>query len=309
MAEKAAANPLLWVSVLLGRTSAAAASAASQADLTTAVAQAPPKVRRIAMSDLRECLADGWDDFLESRVHYVVLGLIYPVVGLLLARLSMGDAGNAYHLIYPLAAGFTLLGPFAAVGLEEISRRREQGMTVRWLDAFAVLGSPRLAAIIFFGALLCAVYLLWLGAAHGIYQLTIGPMIQAAAATPTGQPVPVSAGLFLHTVFTTGAGWTMLIGGTVVGFVFAVVVLFVGVISFPMLLDRDDLGATAGAQVSTAMQTSIQAVLANPVPMFAWGAIVAGLLLAGSLPLLVGLAVAMPVLGHATWHLYRRVIA
>jgi len=171
-----------------------------------------------------------------------------------------------------------------------------------------VLGSPRLPAIIFFGALLCAVYLLWLGAAHGLYRLTLGPMIETAAITPTGQPVPISVGFFLHEVFATGPGWTMLIVGTLIGFVFAVAVLCVGVISFPLLLDRDDLGATAGAQVSTAMQTSIQAVLANPVPMFAWGAIVAGLLLLGSLPLLVGLAVAMPVLGHATWHLYRHVI-
>jgi uncharacterized membrane protein len=309
MAAKAAANPLLWVSVLFEKYGTAAATAASQADLTTATAQAPPKIRRINFSDLQECLADGWDDFLESRVHYVMLGLIYPVVGLLIARLSMGDAGDAYHLVYPLAAGFTLLGPFAAVGLEEISRRREHGMTVRWLDAFAVMGSPRLPAIVFFGALLCAVYLLWLGAAHGLYLLTIGPMIQAASTTPTGMPVPISAGHFLHTALTTGAGWTMLVGGTAIGFIFAVAVLFIGVISFPMLLDRSDLGATAGAQVSTAMRTSVQAVLANPVPMFAWGAIVAVLLLVGSLPLLVGLVVVMPVLGHATWHLYRKVIA
>ena len=308
MAANAARNPLLWASVLLERAGVAAASAASHADLTTATGQAPPKIRRIRVSDLWECLADGWDDFLESRVHYVMLSLIYPVVGLLLSRVSMGDTGRAYYLIYPLVAGFTLLGPFAAVGLEEISRRREHGMPVRWLDALAVLGSPRLPAIIFFGALLCAVYLLWLGTAHGLYRLTVSPMIAAVATTPTGVSVPISVGLFLREVFTTGAGWTMLVVGTLIGFVFAVVVLFIGVISFPLLLDHADLGETAGAQVSTAMQTSVLAVLANPVPIFAWGAIVAGLLLLGSLPLLVGLAVVMPVLGHATWHLYRRVI-
>src|SRR5271166_88912 len=196
MAAKAARNPVLWISVLLEKAGVAAASAASHADLTTATAQAPPKIRHITFSDLRECLADGWDDFLESRVHYVVLSLIYPVVGLLLARLSMGDPGGVYHLIYPLMAGFTLLGPFAAVGLEEISRRREHGMPVRWLDAFAVLGSPRLPAIIFFGALLCAVYLLWLGAADG----------QKAVNPPARRPRAACGGFSPAWVFAAGAG-------------------------------------------------------------------------------------------------------
>ena len=107
--------------------------------------------------------------------------------------------------------------------------------------------------------------------------------------------------VFIHDVLTTSHGWALIIAGNVIGFIFAAVVLSISVVSFPLLLDRD-----VGAAV--AVQTSIRAVLANPLTMALWGLIVALALVIGSIPLFVGLAIVMPVLGHATWHLYRRVV-
>jgi uncharacterized membrane protein len=170
-----------------------------------------------------------------------------------------------------------------------MSRRREQGVTVTWVDAFAVLRSPAIGAITLLGLLLMEIFLLWLLAAQAIYDLTLGP-----------EP-PASVGMFMHDVFTTGSGWTLIVVGVGVGFLFAVAVLAISVVSFPMLLDRN-------VGLDTAVGTSIRAVHANPATMAIWGLIVAVGLVIGSVPFLLGLAVVLPVLGHATWHLYRRVL-
>src|SRR5262249_50672115 len=117
-----------------------------------------------------------------------------------------------------------------------------------------------------------------------------------------GPALPVSIGSFVRDVFTTGAGWTLIVVGCGVGFLFAVLVLTISVVSFPLLVDRE-------ARLDTAVWPSIPAVAAHPVPMAMWGLIVAGALVIGSLPFFVGLIVVLPVLGHATWHLYRKVVA
>lgn len=246
-----------------------------------------PAVRRIGIEDLGEALKRGFDDFMACRTDVIFLAIVYPVAGLILSQVIFGR--DLLHLLFPLASGFALLGPFAAVGLYEMSRRREEGGTVSWADAFGVTRSPSFGGVMALGLILTAVFLLWLLVAWGAYALTLGP-----------QP-PASLGSLLDAVFSTRAGWTMLVVGVGAGFLFALLVLTVSVVSFPLLIDRR-------AGVGTAVRVSARAVALNPVPMAAWGLIVAGALLAGSLPLFVGLIVVMPVLGHATWHLYRRVL-
>ena len=171
-----------------------------------------------------------------------------------------------------------------------MSRRREQGISTTWVDAFGAIRSPGFGAILVLGSVLLATFLLWLLTANLIYQITLGP-----------EP-PVSIAGFIRDVFTTSSGWMMIIAGVGVGFIFAFLVLAISVVSFPLLLDRD-------VGLDAAVWTSICAVTANPGPMLLWGLIVAGGLLIGSIPAFLGLIIVMPVLGHATWHLYRKVVA
>lgn len=248
---------------------------------------APPAVRRIGVADLKEVIARGIDDFGACRTDVIVLCAVYPLIGLVLARLAFGY--DMLPLVFPLAFGFALMGPVAAVGLYEMSREREQGVDVNWAHAFGFIQSPRLGAIILLGLLLLAIFVVWLVVAQAIYVVTLGP-----------EP-PVSVAAFVSSVFTTTAGWTMIVLGLGAGLLFAVLVLAISVVSFPLLLDRD-------VGLPTAVATSMRAVVANPGPMIAWGLIVAAGLAIGSLPLFLGLAIVVPVLGHATWHLYRKVV-
>jgi uncharacterized membrane protein len=279
-------NPVLWGWDQLTSAVGAVGSAAGEAPATH---PGRPVVRRISAADLGAALAAGFRDFGASRTDVVAVCVIYPVVGLVLARLAFGY--DILQLLFPLAAGFALVGPFAAIGLYEMSRRREQGYEVAWGDAFAVRHSPQFGAILRLGLLLAGIFLLWLVVAQAIYVLTLGPK------------EPASIGAFADAVFTTPAGWALIVVGIGVGFLFALLVLSISVVSFPMLIDREDVTA------ETAIATSIRAVRANKRTMALWGLIVAVGLVIGSIPFLLGLAIVMPVLGHATWHLYRRVVA
>jgi uncharacterized membrane protein len=246
-----------------------------------------PMVRRIHAADIGDALARGFKDFAACRTDVVFLCLLYPVAGLVISRMAVEHGMLA--LIFPLVSGFALVGPLFGLGLYEMSRRREKGVATGWADAFAVVRAPAIGSILVLGALLFALLCLWLFAANFIYTLTLGP-----------EP-PVSASVFVRDVLTTPAGWTMIAVGCGVGFLFALVAMTISVVSFPLLLDRD-------VGVGTAIATSVRAVLANPGPMAMWGLIVAGSLVIGAIPLLMGLAIALPVLGHATWHLYRKVV-
>lgn len=248
---------------------------------------AAPSVRRIEISDLRQVLAKGVEDFGANRSDVLFLAIVYPLAGLILSRVAFDY--DLLPMLFPLISGFALLGPVAAIGLYELSRRRERGLEVSWSKAFGMVTAPSFGAIVALGLILLGIFMLWLAAAQGIYLWTLGP-----------EP-PASFSAFVTAVFTTGPGWTMIVAGCGIGFLFAVLVLAISVVSFPLLIDRD-------VGVATAIGTSVKAVRANPLPMAAWGMIVTAGLVLGSIPALLGLIVVMPVLGHATWHLYRKVV-
>jgi uncharacterized membrane protein len=249
---------------------------------------AAPVVNTIGLSDLRQALRLGWEDFKAMPSHAIFLCMIYPVIGLMLARAVFGHA--VVPLLFPLAAGFALLGPFAALGLYELSSRRERGLEASAWDAFDVLRSPSFGAMLGLGTLLLALFVVWVATAQAIYIAVFG--YEGAAGLSD----------FARRVLTTPLGWWLIIVGCGVGFLFALVALCISVISFPMMLDRH-------ASASEAMVTSLRVAAKNPVTTAAWGLIVAALLVLGSLPFFLGLAVVIPLLGHATWHLYRKAVA
>ncbi|MFC0409060.1 DUF2189 domain-containing protein [Roseomonas elaeocarpi] len=255
--------------------------------VTTLATDDLPMVRRIGAGDVGAALRAGWEDFLANPTPVIFLSVIYPVIAVV-GALS-GSGRDLLPLVWPLVSGFALVGPLAALGIYEMSRRREQGLEVSWLNAFDILRSPSLGSILALGVVLLAIFVAWIGAARWIYAQTLG------------EQAPASAAQFARQLFTTDEGWRLVVLGNLAGALFALVVLALTVVSFPLLLDRP-------VSMATAMRTSIRALATNPGPMLLWGAIVGFLLLLGSLPFFVGLAIVLPVLGHATWHLFRRLV-
>jgi uncharacterized membrane protein len=247
----------------------------------------PITIRTIGFADLNLALRRGLADVVAMPTHAIFVALIYPIIGIVLARLAFGY--SVLPLIYPLASGFALVGPVAALGLYELSRQREEGREPSVMEAFDVIHSSSIGAICALGFLFLLIFGVWLTLANGIYISAFG----------YGSPESLSQ--FVHDVVATPAGWYLIVVGNFAGFCFAAIALSVGAFSFPMLLDRD-----VGAAV--ALSTSLRAVAHNPLTMAIWGVIVAALLVIGSIPCFLGLAVVLPVLGHATWHLYRRTI-
>lgn len=279
-------NPVEWSADQISLT-AHALKSASHVFWQPQVDSAEPQVRRITFTDIETSLREGWRDFGIYRTDVIFICLFFPLIGLVLANVTVRL--GLLPLLFPLVSGFVLIGPFAAAGLYEMSRRQEAGLPVSWSDAFGIFGSPAFAAIIKLGLLLIGIFFLWLGAAMLIYLATFGPVM------------PTSVAAFTKDVFTTSAGWTMIIAGVAVGALFATFVFMISVVSFPLLLDRH-------VRVTTAVRTSIRAVTRNPVPMLAWAAIIVASLILATIPALLGLIVVVPVLGHATWHLYRKVV-
>ncbi len=262
-------------------------SGVSTATRSGYAASTSPRIRRVGLGAIGQALRQGWRDFLAVPTQLIYLGLIYPVVGLFTWMAIAG--GDLIGLFYPLVAGLSLLGPLLALGTYEISRRLEEGRPASGMHAFCAFRSPAFGRIFMLGVLLLGIFVAWIFAARLIMDSTVGAL--------GGETVAQ----FFSRVLETPEGWRLLLVGNLVGFGFALVVLALTVVSFPMLLDRNP-------RISEAVRTSVQAVLRNPLTMAAWGLVVAVLLVLGSLPAFIGLAVVMPVLGHATWHLYRQVV-
>ncbi len=254
----------------------------------------PLAIQRITVGDLKDVLKRGYGDLGAFRTDVIFLIGIYPLVILLAAAAAFNH--ELIPLVFPIVSGTAIMGPFVGVLLYEMSRRRELAELrhheehYSWTDALSIVKSRNFGAIVMLGLILVALYVVWLGTAYAIYRGLQGP-----------QPLE-SFGYFVQGLFETQAGWWMIGLGWVVGFLFAALALVIGVVSFPLLLDRQDVG------LGTAIWTSIHATFANPVPIAAWGLIVTAGLVLGAIPLFIGLVVVMPVLCHATWHLYRKLL-
>ncbi|HSS63955.1 MAG TPA: DUF2189 domain-containing protein [Gammaproteobacteria bacterium] len=244
-------------------------------------------IKRIGIDDLWQALKAGYDDFTAKPTHVAFICVIYPLFALLLTLFLTGE--NVLHLAFPVVSGFTLLGPVVAVCLFEMSRRRELGLDVTWGSAFGFVHSAKFAPILALSLLMMLLYVGWLYMAQLLYFGLFGD----------AQPTSVQD--FVNQLMTTRHGAALIAYGTLIGFMFALVALAISVVAFPLLLDKP-------VTLATAVTTSIRAVAANTVTMAIWGLVVVALLAAGAALLLIGLAVVLPVLGHATWHLYRRLV-
>jgi uncharacterized membrane protein len=246
-----------------------------------------PHIRTIDEADLSWALSQGWKDFQEKRGDVILLALLYPLIGFIAAAASF----NAWltPMFFPMVAGISILGPAVATGFYEIARRREAGLDTSWWHLFDPLRGRSRMGLAELTAGLVAIFLLWLVAASLIYAATLGALH------------PAGVGDFLRRLISTPRGWTLIVVGNLVGFVFAAATLIYSFVSFPMVVDKPVDGLTA-------LTVSLRAVAANPRMTAAWGLQVAGLLLIGALPAFIGLAVVLPVLGYATWHLYTCVV-
>lgn len=245
------------------------------------------RIRKIGLHDLRMVLVQGWEDLMSKRGDLVFIGFIYPLAVLLAGMYALDI--SVLPLLFPLIAGSILLGPAAASGFYELARRREQGLDSRWRHFLDVVRGPSAPSLFALTGVIAVLFLLWIYAAWYIYSETLGP------------EAPTSLAAFMRDVFTTSQGWTMIIVGNLVGLGFAILTLAISVVSFPMLVDKP-------VSWGVAMRTSLRVAYANPVTVAVWGLIVVGLLVLGALPALVGLAVVLPLLGYATWHLYTRAV-
>jgi uncharacterized membrane protein len=244
-------------------------------------------VRTITGEDLKIALRQGLDDFLDLRGDLFFAGLIYTLIGL--AAVVMTTNMPLVPYFFPVVAGVGLLGPVAAVGFYELARRREAGQEVHWYNFLDVRKRPSVDDMGMVAGLLLVVFFLWLIAAGILYTLLFG------------WTAPQSVPQFLAMVFTTPRGWALIGVGAAVGAIFGWIVLALGVVSLPLLVDCD-------VSAADAVSASWRAAHANKVEMVRWGLIVTGLLVLGSIPLFVGLAFVLPWLGYSTWHLYTRLV-
>lgn len=254
---------------------------------TTAVVTAAPRVRRIGVADLHWALREGWRDFGELRGDILLVGFVYPLVVLVAAGVALG--GDLFPLMAPIVGGLALLGPLLAVGFYELARRREDGRDAGWGHFLDPFRGPSRREIVALGAMVAVLFTAWLGVAWIVYENTLGRLELSGP------------GPFLAALFTTAEGWRMMLVGNLIGLGFAIVVLAATVASFPMLVD----GRT---HASEAVATSLEATRRNPATVGLWGFYIAALLTVACIPLFIGLAVALPVLGYASWHLYTRLV-
>jgi uncharacterized membrane protein len=246
-----------------------------------------PVVRRITIADVAEAFAHGLRDFQALPAYGLAFGTLYAAGGIIIV-LCLTQLGMVY-LAYPLAAGFALIGPFVAIGLYEVSRRREAGLPVSLADIWSTVRSRGEVGWMAFVTLFF--FIIWMYQVRLLIALLLG--LNASF---------TSFKEFLTVVLTTSDGLLFLAIGNLDGAALSLILFSLTVVSFPLLLDRE-------VDFVTAMVTSVRAVVTSPLPMIGWAAIIVVLLIVSALPYFLGLIVTLPVLGHTTWHLYRKIVA
>lgn len=246
-----------------------------------------PDINELSLADLWAVLRKGWSDFLQAPIYGLFFAGVY-VAGGWLMYFALTVAGQIWWTL-PAAAGFPILGPFVACGLYEVSRRIETGEPLSWKAVLGVVWAEKNRQIPSMAVVIVVFFLFWNFLAHMIFALFMG--LQSMTEVSSS-----------YSIFLTPNGLMMLAVGTVVGAVFATLLFSITVVSLPLLLDRE-------IDFVTAMITSFSTVRENPVVMLTWGAIIAVLLFLAMLPGFLGLFIVLPVLGHSSWHLYRRALA
>ena len=246
----------------------------------------PATVRFVTMGDIRASLRAGWRDFCAAPLFGLFFAAVYVAGGWLITW-ALTTKGALWWTL-PAAAGFPILGPFVACGLYEVSRRIEAGARLDWAGVLGVIAAQRSRQIPSMAAVVVVFFLFWNFLAHMIFALFLGLSTMTHVTSS-------------FAVFLTREGMLMLVVGTAVGAVLAGTLYALTVVSLPMLLDRE-------VDFITAMITSVSVVLTNPAVMGAWGLFIAVALFAAMLPWFLGLFVVLPVIGHASWHLYRRAL-
>ncbi|KCV83372.1 hypothetical protein ATO10_01385 [Actibacterium atlanticum] len=252
----------------------------------TPQASALPAIRRIGLTDLKAALRAGWQDFAAAPAYGAFFGGFYVICGIALFWLTQAT-GQVYWLALAVF-GFPLIGPFAAVGLYEVSHRLEQGTPLVMGEILSVVWHQRARQLPSLCAILIFIFLFWSFIGHMIFALFLGLQTMTNISSS-------------YEVFLTTNGLGMLAVGTIVGAILAGIVFAISVMGLPMLLDLE-------IDFITAMIHSFQTCLQNFRTMAIWGLIVTVLLVIGMAPMFMGLLVVLPVLGHASWHLYRRAL-
>lgn len=240
----------------------------------------------IGLDAIPAVLRDGWRDFRRAPAFGLLFSAFYVLGGLVLAAVALAS-GQEWWLM-PFVVGFPLIAPFAAVGLYEVSRRIEADEPLIWREVLAVVIAQKDRQIPSMAMVILLMFMFWVFVAHTTFALFMGvSSLTNISSSPE--------------IMLQGRGLTMLAVGTIIGAGFAAVLFSITVVGLPLIMDRE-------VDLITASIASFQAVAANPLVLLVWAAVIAGLLFIGILPMFLGLFIALPVLGHASWHMYRRLM-
>ena len=246
-----------------------------------------PDVNTIGFNDLKECLDQGLSDFRKAPLFGLFFGGIYAFGGILIVQSFI--AFEKGWLIYPVMVGFPLIGPFVAVGLYDVSRRLQVGQPLVWNEILSVINRQTSRQLPYMAFVMLFIFWIWIYQVRLLIALFLGRMSFPDFET------------FFQIITTTPQGWAFIGVGHAVGAGFSLVLFSLTVVSIPLILDRD-------VDFITGMITSVKAVFKSPIVMLSWGIFVTLAVIAAFVPLFLGLLVVLPVLGHTTWHIYKKIV-